>query len=61
MKNFIEVTDKENGLTLVSVNHITVVDRTPDEGVVIHTSGGIDVNPKEGYLQVKLLIEKSYL
>lgn len=60
MRNFIEVNDKANGLTLVNVNHITVVDRTPEEGVLIHTSSGDDVNPRENYLQVKHLIEESY-
>ncbi len=61
MKNFIEVNDKTNGLTLVNVNHIAIVEETPKDGLVIHTSDGMDVSPKESYLQVKLLIEKSYL
>lgn len=60
MKNFIEVNDKVNGLTAVNVNHITVIDRHPKDGVLIHTSDGICINTDESYLQVKKLIEECY-
>lgn len=60
MRNFIEVNDKANGLTLVNVNHITFIERTPDKGVLIYTLLGIEINPTENYLQVKHLIEESY-
>lgn len=61
MKNFIELTDKDTGAILVNVNHITFIEKDPVEGVLVHTISSGIINPMEEYLQIKLLIEKSYL
>ena len=61
MKSFIEVNEKNVGSTLVNVNHITFIDKDPVDGVLIHTLNNGIINSVEDYLQIKLLIEKSYL
>lgn len=59
MKNFIEVHDKANELTLVNVNYITVINVDAEEGVIIHTSDGVETNTRENYSKVKSLIEST--
>lgn len=60
MKNFIEIKDIEGTKALINVSQISVIEETAD-GIVIHMKGNRDAFPKENYLQIKHLIEESYL
>ena len=61
MKNFIELKDSDGKSVLVNVNQIAAVENT-EEGVIIHMVGGYDVSPKyDNWLQLKHMIEESYL
>ena len=60
MKNFIEIKDIEGTKALINVSQISVIEETAD-GIVIYMKGNRDVFPKENYLQIKHLIEESYL
>lgn len=63
MKNFIEIKeikDIEGTKALINVSQISVIEETAD-GIVIHMKDNRDVFPKENYLQIKHLIEESYL
>ena len=60
MKNFIEIKDIEGTKALINVSQISVIEETAD-GIVINMKGNRDVCPKENYLQIKHLIEESYL
>lgn len=63
MKNFIEIKeikDIEGTKALINVSQISVIEETAD-GIAIHMKDNRDVFPKENYLQIKHLIEESYL
>ena len=57
---FADTVNIEGTKALINVSQISVIEETAD-GIVIHMKGNRDVFPKENYLQIKHLIEESYL
>ena len=59
MKNFIEVTE-DAGTVLINVQQISKID-WDIEGTHIYLNGGYEVHTNTDFVQVKHLIEESYL